>query len=485
MTVLVLYCFRDDDPDRRVDINGQPSPVTQKHREVTFEDEVPHQLLYRACSQPMLNSYSEAPSGVKTLHRVLHFGGEIGEAEWNRQKPPHKLTRYHSEEDLLDSHRGHTQASHNSREHVFRRRCASAMAEIITSINHKNVESSMQIHRASPAVVLPVSTNQHVRNKPPRPPSANKRQQRRKCPTSPESLGNSSEHGGHAWSDQELDDEVMRANGFVVTDRTSQHSDRKRFQLPWRKNRGRYTPSKEIKKMAKAQPYGHSGSCSCCTLGSSSPCANQMAPVSVRSNCAEPRNCRTPNLKTPVTVRSEMTAPPGGIYEAVREFRAPVNTVHNGDISHKPSARLESDYETVDAVNRLNKLSHGYGKPPTGRKTNKKRHIMGTSDRDYDQVVDYTGEVELKGNNCTGLSQQQGDSDYEIVDILGRTAKPLHESSERNGHILGHVDDHTTTEQGSVVIQQPPADLFYLKYQYISSTKSLTQSNIILKKQCR
>ena len=436
-------------------LTGHPSAVTQKHREVTFEDEVPRQLLYRACSQPLLNSYSELPSGVTTLHRVLHFGEEISEAEWNRQKPPHKLTRYHSEEDLLDTHRGHgghTQPPRKSREHMFRRRCASAMAEIITSINHENVESSMQTHRASPAVVLPVSTSQHVRNKPPRPPAANKRQQRRKCPTSPESLGNSSERGGHAWSDQELDDEVMRANGFI-TDRPGQHSDRKRFQLPWRKNRGRYTPSKEIKKMAKAQPCGHSGSCSSC----SSPCANQMAPVSVRSNCAEPRSCRTPNMKTPVAVHSQMTAPPGGIYEAVREFRAPVNTVHNGDISHKPSARLESDYETVDAVNRLNKLSHGYGRPPTGRNTNKKRHIVGPPDRDYNQVTGYTGDVERKGNHCSGLSQQ-GDSDYEIVDSLSRTAKPLHESIERNGHLPGHVDDHTTTEQGTVTIQ-PPRDL--------------------------
>jgi len=164
-------------------------------------------------------------------------------------------------------------------------------------------------------------------------------------------------------------------------------------------------------------------------------------------------------MKTPVTVRSEMTVPPGGIYEAVREFRAPVNTVHNGNISHKPSARLESDYETVDAVNRLNKLSHGYGKPPTGRKTNNKRHIMGPSDRDYDQVTDYTGEVELKGNNSSGRSQQQADSDYEMVDILSRTAKPLRESSERNGRIPGHMDGHTTTEQGNVLIQQPTTDL--------------------------
>lgn len=443
------------DPERQVDtmetsmLAGQPSSVTQKHREVTFVDEIPHQPLYRACSQPLLDSHSEVPSGVRTLHRVLHFGGEIGETERSHQKTPHKLTRYHSEEDLLDGHVGFTQPQHKSHEHAFRQRCTSAMAEIITSINHENIESSMEIHRASPAVVLPVPTNQHVLNKPPRPPAANKRQQCRKCLSSPESSGNLSEHGVNTLSDQELDEEVMRASGFI-TDRLglqSQHSDRKRFKLPWRKNRGHFTPSKEMKKMAKAQSYGHSASCSSCTSGGSSPCGNQMAPMNGRSNCAEPWNCRTLNMKTPVTALSEITAPSGGNYETVREFRAPVNTVHNGSISHKSPARMESDYQTVDAVNKVNKLIHDCAKPPTGRTTSKKRHIVVSSDGDYEVVSDCAGDVELNWNNGRSQSQLHVDSDYEMVDVISRTTKPPRESSERNGGIPGHVNGNTATQQ--------------------------------------
>ena len=428
---------------------GRSSSVTQRHREVTFEDEIPCQPLQRACSQPLLNSCSEAPSDVRTLHQVLHFSGEISDVEPCHHKAVDNLHRYHSEDDLVDRHVGHSQRR-TYREHASRRRCASAMAEIITATQDENIESSMEIHRASPAVVLTVSTNQPMCNKPPRPPANNRRQQRQKCLSSPDNSHHSSECGAYTLSDTELNEEVMCANGFIPNGLplNSQHSDRKRFHLPWRKNRGRYTPSKEIKKMERAQSHSFTH----CASGGVSSSSHQMALTNGRSDYAEPPDGQKSSTKRYVTAVSEMTSTCQVDYETVREYRGPMNINYDGNMSSTSPVQLESDYETVD-ISKTNKLNHDCAKPPTGRKTSQKRHATANSDRNYETVTDCTVTVKSMDRNCNGHSVTHLDSDYETVDVINRTNKPHSEPEETSECVKGQMIGNMSTQQGNIYKQ--------------------------------
>ena len=425
--------------ERTMPSGGRSSSLMQKHREVTFEDEIHRQSLHRACSQPLLNCSSDLSSGVRTLHRVLHFDGGISDAESCGRDVVDELHRYHSEDDLMNSRVRHSHSRRTHHRHASRRKCSSPTA--VVNNGDDTIESSMEVHRASPAVVLSVSTNENVRNKPPRLPGTKTRQHRFHARMSPDNSRYSSERETHTLSDTELDREVTRANGFITNGLglTPQQSDRKRFHFPWRKNRGRYTPSEEIIKMEKSR--GRNASLS--SLASSDISSSGQG-VYIR------RNCQIPSTNRQVC---EMTSESEVNYARVRQFSGSVDSVDSFCSENASSVSPESDYETVDSIKKTNKQST---KPPTGRSRSHNRHGTTTSDRNHEVVMNGTRSVKTMESGYRGRSASHIDSDYETVDAINKANKQQYGRHDTDASLAGHmkyqVNGNTSAQPGKAYI---------------------------------
>ena len=445
LTQVYFYIFRSFDHvdgchDREIDLvertipsSGRSSSLTQKHREVTFEDEIHRQSLHRACSQPLLNCSSDLPSGGRTLHRILHFDRGIGDSESFSHNVVDDLNRYHSEDDLMNSH---VHQSHRRRmQHhgrISRRKCSSPTTGV--NAGYDTIESSMEIHRASPAVVLSVSTDEHVRNKPPQPPSSKTRQHQFHSRMSPDNSFHSA-RVTHTLSDTELDREVMRANGIITNGLglTSTQSDRKRFHFPWRKNRGRYTPSEEIIKMEKS--HGQNPSLSSLASSDISSSGQRIA-----QGASKLRNGQRHGTKSNVC---DMTTESEANYERVREFSGSVDSVNSFGSDNTSSVSPESDYENVDSIKKTNKQST---KPPTGRSRSQNRHGTTTPDGNYGVVMNGSRFVTTTESNGRERSASHIESDYETVDAINKPNKQHYDRHDNRGR---QANGNSSAQQGN------------------------------------
>ena len=438
-----------DPVERTLPSSGRSSSLTQKHREVTFEDEIHRQSLHRACSQPLLNCSSDLPSGGRTLHRVLHLDGGIKDAESCGRNIVDELHRYHSEDDLMENCMRHSHRRRMHHGHISRRKCSSPTAGVDT------IESSMEVHRASPAVVLSVSTNEHVRNKPPRPPGSKTRQHRFHSRMTPDSSFHSSERVTHTLSDTELDHEVMRANEFITNGHglASTQSDRKRFHFPWRKNRGRYTPSEEIIKMEKS--HGQNASLSSLASSDISSSGQRIA-----QGASKLRNGQIQSTKSHIC---EITSESEVNYDRVREFSGSVDSVNSFCSDNASSVSPESDYENVDSIKKTNKQNT---KPPTGRSRSQNRHISNTSDGNYEAVINYT------------RSASHIESDYETVDAITKPNRQHYDRHGTHASLAGpmkyQVNGNTSAQQGNTI-----HDRFYFKVTNTTHLISKPESSAI------
>ena len=135
-----------------------------------------------------------------------------------------------------------------------------------TAVVEQSLESSMEIHRASPAVVN--SQRMSPRSKPPPPAykpktSNHSREQGRSgvsvhdlaIPPPPGVTPHSQPPAVPTDLNSSFSSEVAYFNGFM-DDVHFDAKDKKKSKLPWKKNKGRYTPTKEIEKQMQQMNKG-------------------------------------------------------------------------------------------------------------------------------------------------------------------------------------------------------------------------------------